>query len=248
MRPVPLVLMLSVLAAPAAAEGLRPFCAERPGKATPPCIVDAGHVQLEVGLADALLQPGEDVTTLGATELRFGLTRRVEAQIGWAPLVIGHETGVGDATLSAKLALTDPDKDSSAVSAQLFVTAPTATHGFGAGGWTGGFRVPMQVTRGDVSLAATPEIDVLRNAGGHGDHAAGSVTVALGRAFGATSLGAELWGFVDDDPGGRTHQASFDLTAARAVGRDAQLDAGVNVGLTHATPDVEIYAGVARRF
>jgi hypothetical protein len=239
--------MLS-LAAPAAAQDLRPFCAERPGKATPPCIVDADHLQLETGVADALLQPGDDVVTLGATELRFGITRRLEAQVGWAPLLIGRQTGVGDATLSLKLGLSDPDKDGPAVAAQLLATAPTATHGFGAGGWTGGLRLPMQVTRGDLSFAATPEVDVARNVSGHGDHAAGSVTLALGRAFGATSLGAELWGFVDDDPAGRTHQASFDLTAARGLGQNAQLDAGLNLGLTRATPDVELYVGVARRF
>jgi len=75
-----------------------------------------------------------------------------------------------------------------------------------------------------------------------------SGTLALGRAFERTSLGAELWGVVDDDPAGRTHQASFDLTAARGLGQNAQLDAGLNLGLTRATPDVELYVGVARRF
>ena len=84
MRAVVLVLMLS-LAAPASAETLRPFCAERPGKATPPCILDAGHAQLEVGLTDAVVQSGPNVYALGAAELRLGVSRRAEVEIGWTP-------------------------------------------------------------------------------------------------------------------------------------------------------------------
>src|SRR5690242_738899 len=98
MRAARLALILTFAASAAAAQQLRPFCAERPGKATPPCIVDAGHVQLETGLADVLLQPGEDVVALAAGELRVGLTRRLEAQVGWAPLLIGYKTGLGDAS------------------------------------------------------------------------------------------------------------------------------------------------------
>ena len=49
-------LMASAPAAAAAdaasSDGLRPLCADRPGKATPPCILDAGHTQLEVGVVD----------------------------------------------------------------------------------------------------------------------------------------------------------------------------------------------------
>src|ERR1700754_1567747 len=108
MRAVVLVLMLSI-ATPCAAQALRPFCAERPGKATPPCILDAGHLQLEVGLADGVFERSagahEDTYSLGASELRFGLTRRVEVEAGWAPLIVDHvrgagrTTGVGDALL-----------------------------------------------------------------------------------------------------------------------------------------------------
>jgi hypothetical protein len=247
MRALIVVLMLSA-AVPAAAEDLRPFCAERPGKATPPCILDAGHAQLEVGLADAVLQPHDNTFAFGAAELRLGLTRRAEAEFGWTPLITGQGTGVGDASVGLRWALTDPDRDGTAVSAQVFATAPTATHGFGAGGWSGGVRLPLSVSLGGLSLGATAEGDVLRDGDGRGTHRGGSLTLAAARTFGALSLGAELWGFVDDDPAGRTRQASFDLTAARSVGDNAQMDAGVNLGLNRATPDVEVYAGVARRF
>ena len=247
------------VAHPAHAQDLRDFCAQRPGKATPPCIVDAGHLQVEVGLADAVFQRSggvrEDTYMLGATELRLGLTPRIEVEAGWSPSVIdttrGGErlTGTGDASLAVVAALTDPDGKGVAVSAQGFVTLPIATHGLGAGGWTGGARLPVAVPLSDtVSLGLTPEIDVLRDAAGGGVHAAWIGVASLGRAFGPTTLGAELWGEVEDEPARTIRRASADLTAAFVVGKSLQLDAGANFGLNRATPKAEIYAGVARRF
>lgn len=259
MRILLLVSILAGLAGPAAAGDLRDLCAERPGKATPPCILDKGHLQLETGLADAVFLRGraghEDTYTLGASEVRFGLSRRTEIEAGWSPLVVDHArgagrtSGVGDATFGLRSALTDPDADGSAAAIQGFVTAPTATHGLGAGGWTGGLRLPLAAPLGpDLDLGATPEADLLRDADGRGVHLALQGAAGLSHGFGALTVGAELWGEMDDDPAHRIWQASADLTAAVMFGKDAQLDAGVNLGLTHATPDVEIYAGVARRF
>ncbi len=251
--------LLSLIATSAAAADLRDLCAERPGKATPPCILDAGHFQLETGLADAVFvrgRPGhEDTYTVGASELRFGLNRRIEVEAGWSPLIVDHvrgagrTSGVGDAVFGLRTALTDPDADGPAAALQGFITAPTATHGLGAGGWTGGLRLPLAAPLGPgLDLGATPEADLVRDADGHGTHLALHGAVGLGHTFGRFTAGAELWGQVDDDPARREWQASFDLTGALMLGRDVQLDAGANLGLNHATPDVEVYAGIARRF
>ena len=252
-------LALMLLAVPSAkAQGLRPFCADRPGKATPPCILDVGHVQIETGLADVvfLRKPDAHATiyTIGASEFRVGLTPRLEAEAAWAPLIVdhdrdlGHRTGVGDLTLGLRGALIAPDGDGSAVSLEGFVTAPTATHGLGAGGWTGGVRLQAQLPLGPFALGLTPEVDVVRNASGHGTHPGWVGVAALSHGFGKLTLGVEAWGAVDDDPARVTHQASADLTAAYAVGDNGQLDAGVNIGLTRDTPDLEMYVGVAHRF
>jgi hypothetical protein len=261
LSPALLAAALAALAGaqPACAQDLRDFCAQRPGKATPPCIVDAGHAQVEVGLADAVFQRSggvhEDIYTLAATNVRVGVTSRVELEAGWSPWVIDttrggdRRTGVGDATLGVMGALTDPDGKGVAVSALGFVTAPTATNGLGAGGWTGGAKLPIAIPLGsDFSLGLTPEVDVLRNAGGGGTHVAWVGVGSLSRAFGPTTVGAELWGEVEEEPLGTIRRASADLTAAYALGKDLQLDAGLNLGLNHATPNSEIYAGIARRF
>jgi len=259
MRPLLLAALLASFAATSAAAGdLRDFCAERPGKATPPCILDRGHVQLETGLADAVFVRGraghEDTYALGAGELRLGLTPRTEIEAGWSPLIVDHTrgagrtTGAGDAMFGVRTALTDPDADGFAASLQGFVTAPTATHGLGAGGWTGGLRLPLSAPLGGLDLGATPEADLVRDADGHGTHLALLAAVGLGRTFGDVTIGGELWGQMDDDPAHRQWQASFDLTGALAIGKNVQLDAGANLGLNRATPDVEVYGGVARRF
>ncbi|HEY8003912.1 MAG TPA: transporter [Phenylobacterium sp.] len=244
---------------PARAQDLRDFCAQRPGKATPPCIVDAGHLQVEIGLADAVFQRRggvhEDTYALAAAELRLGFSPRVELEAGWTPAIVDtvrggeRRTGAGDASLGILSALTDPDGKGLAVSAQGFVTLPTATHGLGAGGWTGGVRLPIAAPLSDtVSLGLTPEVDILRDAAGGGVHAAWVGVASLSRAFGPTTLGAELWGEVEDEPAGTLRRASADLTAAVAVGKSLQLDAGANLGLNRATPNLELYVGLARRF
>lgn len=244
-------LILAVMTVGSAqAQALRDFCADRPGKATPACILDRGHLQLETGLADVSLQPGPDSYLLGQTELRFGVSPRTELEAAWTPFSHGDgRSGVGDLSFGFRTALTAPDGKGAAVSWQAFVTAPTATHGQGAGGWEGGMRLPVSADLADgFSLGLTPEADVRRDADGHGRHAALSGAVALSHDLAGASVAVELWGEHDADPAGHVNQASFDLSAAWMVGRDLQLDAGANAGLTHATPDLELYVGVARRF
>jgi hypothetical protein len=43
-------------------------------------------------------------------------------------------------------------------------------------------------------------------------------------------------------------QYSADVSVALLPSNDLQLDAGANFGLNRQTPDVELYAGVSKRF
>jgi len=251
-------------AAPAAStdapsDDLRDFCGQRPGRVTPPCVVDAGHLQVETGLIDAVFQQSggthQDLYAVGATELRLGVSRRLELEASWTPAVIDHtrgqphRSGTGDASLGVLAALTDPDKMGLAVSIQPFVTLPTATHGLGAGGWTGGARLPIAVPlENGFTLGLTPEVDILRNDGGGGTHTAWIGAASLARAFGPATLGVELWAQAEAAPGGVVRRATADLTAAYMIGKSLQLDAGANFGLNRETPDTEIYFGISKRF
>ena len=243
-------LIALALAGPAPGQTLRDFCADRPGKATPACILDRGHLQVETGLADASFDRGPDSYLLGQSELRLGVTRRTELEAVLTPFSHGDgRSGLGDLSLGFRSALTDPDRQGTAVSWELYVTAPTATRGQGAGGWEGLVRLPLAADLANgFSLGLTPEADVRRDGDGRGRHVAVSGAAALSHDLAGGSVAAELWGERDEDPGHHVSRASFDVSAAWMVGRDLQLDAGANAGLTHATPDLEVYVGVARRF
>lgn len=261
-------LCLGLLAAMAVAHGAmaeeRALCADRPGKATPACIVDVGRLQFETGLADwtRLDQDGERIDTLaaGGLELRTGLSRRSEIELGWTAYsrvedriagVTTRTQGVGDLFIGVRTALTDPDKDGLQVALEPFVTAPTATHGQGAGGWEGGVIAPVSLPlSGGFSLGLTPQLAVRRDPDGGGTHLDWSGAAAVSRGFGPLSVALELWGEIDDQPGGSVSRASADVAAAwiPASQPDLQLDVGLNLGLKRNTPDQEVYAGIVRRF
>jgi hypothetical protein len=258
------LLTLAPLGAQAAQAPLRPLCADRPGKATPACILDVGHLQIESGLVEFTRSKSGDGTdrtyAIASTELRLGLTRRSEVEMAWTPWIVNdadtptgtvRTTGSGDLTLGWRRSLTDPDRPGPAVAIRPFLTAPTATHHLGAGGWQAGLTLPMSTSLGaDLSAAASPEVDLVRNAEGGGYHPAVTGVVALGRSWGPVALGAELWGSIDYDPAGTTRQATFDLTVAWTpqAAPNVQFDAGVNTGLDRQAPDLDLYVGVSRRF
>jgi len=264
MKALGLGLLAAITVSQAATAQGRALCADRPGKAAPACIVDVGRLQIETGLADGsrLDRDGERIDTLalGGLELRTGLTRRSEVELGWTAYsrvddrtsgVTARTRGVGDLFIGARTALTDPDKDGPQVALQPFVTAPTATHGQGAGGWEGGVIAPVSLPlSGGLSLGLSPQLAVKRDAAGGGTHLDGSGAVALSRGFGPLSVALELWGEIDGQPGGSVSRASADAAVAwiPASRPDLQVDVGMNLGLKRDTPGRELYAGIVRRF
>ena len=260
---------LSAVAA-RAQEAPRDFCADRPGKGSPPCVLDAGRFQAELGVADGAWSRGGGTSTddaaFGALELRLGVTPTVEGQLSWTAherirdkdrATAGTSTvdGVGDLNLALRWSLKNPGGDGLSIALQPFVTAPVGADGIGGGAWQGGLIVPISLPLpfspiGDWSLALSPELDVRPDADGSGRHAGFGGAVGVGRSIGPVDLGVELWADRDEDPSGHVTSASFDLTAAWTPksAPDLQWDAGAYLGLNHDTPDLELAVGVARRF
>ncbi|MET3666620.1 transporter [Caulobacter sp. 1776] len=241
----------------------RDFCADRPGKGSPPCVLDAGRFQAETGIDAAFSRGGGssvDDVSYGGLELRLGLTSTVEGQLTWtarervrtkAGGATSTVSGAGDLGLALRWSLKNPTGDGLSVAVQPFVIAPTGANGIGDDAWQGGVIAPVAIPlNADWSLSLAPELDARPNASGAGRHAGYALAGGVGRAVGLVNLGAELWVDVDDDPSGRVTQASFDLTAAwtpRSL-RDVQFDASAYVGLNRRTPDLELVLGVAHRF
>ena len=235
-------------------------CPDRPGKGTSACTVDPGHWQIELGLYDGSFQRRSGVTTdtssAGSTLLKYGVGDGFDLEAGMALYQSQRvhdstgaqaQDGVGDLFLHAKWNL---GGGLVAMVLDPFLKLPTAPDGLGNGAVEGGLVVPLSTDLGGGwSLAATPEADLLRDGVGGGYHLNVVNVIGLGRSFdNGLTLGAEVWTAQNFDPSGNSHQYSFDVDAAWLAGKDMQLDAGVNAGLNRATPDLEIYAGISRRF
>ncbi|HKU54667.1 MAG TPA: transporter [Rhizomicrobium sp.] len=252
------IALLTVLTTSAAWAQDRPICPDRPGRGTSACTLEEGHVQIELGLFDDSFQRRSGVTTdtgnAGSVLAKWGISERMDVEAGMAlyqeQKVTGSPTlsGIGDLFLHAKY---NPLTSDGAFALVLdpFLKLPTATGGLGNGAVEGGLVLPMSYDLGNNwSLAMTPEADIQRNAVGTGTHANLVDVVGLGKSFGPFTLGAEVWSAQNLDPTGTTSQYSFDLDVAWLTDNDTQLDGGLNIGLNRATPDVEIYFGISRRF
>ena len=247
-------------------EPLRDFCADRPGKGTPTCILDVGHWQVELGLVDGAQQRDDafkvESWAYGDTFIRYGLTPLTEIQFGLTPYLSEKVTdrttgdservdGTGDLSVGFRHSLANPDGSGVSVALAGFLTAPTGSKAVRAEGFEGGIVLPVSLPlNDDWGLSLSPEVDVVRDADGDGVHAAYVIVAGVGRGFGPWALGAEVWVGHDDDPDGATTQSTLDLTAVWTPSfmADAQLDFGLNFGLDDDSPDLEFGVGVARRF
>ncbi|HEV2532471.1 transporter [Phenylobacterium sp.] len=247
------------------AGGLRDFCAERPGRATPPCIVDVGRVMIEVDGLDLTRNRDAGLTQTSlvalSPHLRFGLTPNLEWGVNFTPFtetrVRGDPAarattrGTGDTTLDLKFSLLNPGGAGPSVAILPFVSLPTAQHGLGAGGFQGGVIAPVALALpSGFSLSLAPELDVVRNGEG-GVRPLYVSAISLGHALTPQLSGAvELWASAEHAPDGWEKHATADVALAwiPKARPNLQLDAGVNLGLNHSAPDVQAYVGASRRF
>jgi Putative MetA-pathway of phenol degradation len=242
--------------------GLQPICADRPTKANGPCTVDAGHFQLEADIVNASFMHASGVTTdswlVFNPTLKYGLTSNLDIEANIAPLEIirvkdaagaaATQSGVSDLFLRLKYEFLNKPSVQAAVIP--YVKAPTARSGLGNGAWEGGLIAPVNIKLSSaLSLAVQPEVDDLENGAGDGHHLAASQDLSLSLSLPHNlTLFAELWGQWAFDPAATQRQYSADIAAALGLGRDSQLDAGINFGLNRATPGVAPYIGYSHRF
>jgi len=261
-----MMLMALLIATPAMAqEKVRDLCTDRPGLGTAPCTVDAGHLQLEVGLADWQLDRTadrrSDSFTFGSAVARYGIGPSTELRLGWT--AFGHErerdrmtgvvdrtSGVGDVTIGLKQNLAHPDGSGLSVALLPFATVPVGRMPIGKGDWGAGLIAPVEYEIADgFDLQLTPEIDAAVDEDGHGRHLAYSnvIGLAVGMSDAVTTT-IELEAMGDRDPGGHHTMTLAAVSLAYRPKDQVQFDVGANAGLNRHTPDVELYLGVSRKF
>jgi hypothetical protein len=260
-----LVLAISSLVAPAAAQDLRPLCADRPGLETPACTVDAGHVQVELGIGDWIRDSQPDVRTdtilAGDVVARIGLTDNLEARVGWT--AYGHQrerdrtSGVidkvartGDVTIGFKQNFRNPDGSGLSIALLPYATLPLGRGPIGAGDWGAGLIGAVSYELGgSLQVVASPEIDAAVDEDGDGRHLAYGGEVGLsGSLSDALTATIDVELLRDRDPGQHSTEALAGLSLAWQPQQLLQFDIGSNVGMNHASADVEVYVGVTRKF
>lgn len=262
------LLTAAIVLLPAAAQAgeLRDLCPDRPGKATPACILDPGHVEYEASLVDWTRDHAGGVTddrlVVADSLVRVGLTSDTELHLGWTPW--GHDrtrdatgvhrsSGTGDVTLAIRHNVFNPDGKNFSLALQPFVSLPTGGKTIGAGDWGAGLTIPASVELPhDLQFGFSPTIEAAVDTDGKGRHLAyslvGALTVPVGRTGVSETL--ELWGQRDNDPGGHSSQYNADIVAAWQPRKlaNVQFDIGAYLGLNRNTPDIELLGGAAVRF
>jgi hypothetical protein len=235
-----------LFAVPAAAEPLRDFCADRPGLGTPPCTIDPSHVAVEIGLADWTIDD-PDTVELGQILVRVGLDERTEVQFGGTLLgLVGDRSGIGDVTVALRRNLVNPDGSGFSAALMPYASLPTGGEAIGAGTWSGGLLLPLSYDLGSgLQFGLTGQVEAAADEDRSGRHLAYGGVAGLSFPAGDTlSATVELSATRDRD----STEWLAGVSAAWLAKAGFQLDVGANLGLDKAAPDIELYAGIAKRF
>jgi hypothetical protein len=249
---------------------LREMTTDRPDTTESPFTVDAGRVQIETTVfgyarsrpdADGAVSDSYEFAT---TNVRVGLTERVEVDVVWQPygVVRTHQpglpalrqSGIGGLDLRAKVNLWGNDtfdKTRTAVGLLPYVSLPTdRDNGISPEYVESGLIVPVALKLTDkLGLGLNGGVSWLRSDPTRSYHAeylasasfAYEWTEKLGTYY---EIAARF--NVDDPCCGDAVVLGTGLTYALAD--NLQFDAGVNVGLTSVTDRINPFVGLSRRF
>ena len=236
---------------------VRPLATDRPDRTESPYSVPKGWMQVEADLVThGEFTRGDETltnTSVGAFNLKWGLTHRMDVQLLFTPWSKTHfdapgidddESGTGQAGLRAKFNLAGNDGGDVAAGVIPFVFIPTRGNPIlDAATWGVLLPVSMAVTDG-FAMASMLGATRVEN---DDWWVTGSVSLA-------TSLTERLGGFLEVyvARSGLDEDALEDVTGdvgfTFAPSENWQLDAGVYYGLTDPTEDWRVFMGASTRF
>jgi len=256
------------LANPTPRDALRELSTDRPDKTESPYTVDAGRAQIEIDfvtyMRDVDRSGGQNLrsNTLGITPVNFklGLTNSTDVQLLVDPFhrqtvkdrAAGTRerlSGFGDTTLRLKHNLWGNDGGSTALALMPFVKIPTARRGLGNRAFELGLIVPLAIEAGPgVGIGLMTEVDLLEESDGRGYAPTfiNSATVSFDLTERLATY-AELFTERSTERGARW-VITGDIGLTYAFSDDLQLDGGVNLGVTEAADDLQLFVGISRRF
>lgn len=242
---------------------LRDMSTDRPDKTESPYTVDAGRIQIETDLvaytrdeADGLRSKTWDVLPFN---VKIGLTHDSDLQIVYGSFsrvrvegadgVDDSETGAGDLIIRYKRNIWGNDGGKTAFGVMPFVKIPTSTFDDANDDVEGGVIVPLAIDLGGgMGLGLMTEVDILRSEsdGGYEPTFINSATVSF-ELTSKLGLYTEVYVERSAEDGANT-VVTLDTGLTYAVTDNLQLDTGINVGVTDAADDINVFAGLSQRF
>ena len=251
---------------PVPKEKMRDFVTDRPDRTESPISVDAGHFQIETDLvvmtSNTETAGGQEVKTTGTSwmlsNVKFGLTRDIDFQVVIAPVnsvkaevngtEVANTSGFGDTTLRLKVNLMGNDEGDFALGVMPFVTLPTNSDGLGHKKYEGGFWVPFGYSLADEwGLGGMFQYNRAKNESDDDFHNEYVTSLTVGHPIvGELSGYGEFWNQFSTETDSKW-QATVDFGLTYMLIPDVQLDAGVNIGVTEATDDLNPFIGFSAR-
>lgn len=250
---------------------LRDMTTDRPDATESPFTVDAGRVQVETGLigfSRSHADPNGAVSEsyeFATTNVRVGLTDRVELNVVWqpygitrtrqrAPLGTLRDSGIGGLDLRAKVNLWGNDtfdRQGSALALLPYVSLPTDRHnGISPEYVEGGLIVPLALKLSDkLGLGLNGGVSWVRSDAAS-DHRAEYLASASLAYEWTDKLGTyyEVAARFNVDDPQSSEAVLLGTGVTYALADNLQLDAGVNIGVTSAADRINPFIGLSRRF
>jgi hypothetical protein len=241
---------------------LRSMSTDRPDKTESPYTVDAGRFQIETGLVAFTRDSRNGLTTrsfdLMPFNLKIGLTHDADLQVAYGAFnhsrtsgnrISDEQDGFGDVTLRLKHNVWGNDSGKTAFALMPFLKVPANTLASLNNDIEGGLIAPLAVDLGHgLGLGLMTEIDILKSDDGKGYEPVFINSATM--SFELTErLGIYVEAYLERGTGGGAETiVTLDSGFTYAITDDLQLDAGANVGVTKAADDLNIFAGLSRRF
>ncbi|MBC7367617.1 MAG: transporter [Undibacterium sp.] len=241
---------------------LRDLSTDRPDQTESPYTVDAGHWQLEMDFINYTFDRNAGTRTaafnIAPINLKLGLTDRADLQFIFDNYsrervrTAGVTTTTrdwGDLTLRLKINFWGNDGGDTAFALMPFVKLPLRLGDAGNDLVEGGLIVPLafNLPHG-CGLGVMTELDWLADDTGRHRRANWLNSVTVSR-----DLTKKLGGYVElvasiTNERGAPWICQIDLGLTYAVFENVQLDAGCNIGLTRAAPDLQPFLGLSVRY
>jgi len=232
----------------------RPLSADRPDFTESPYTVDAGAVQIEASIVDYAENGDEDAWTFAQTNLKVGLLNSVDIQFVFTPLVVRNDgaqsqSETGDTQIRLKINLWGNDSGTTALAIMPFIKLPTASGSLDNDRAEGGVIFPfaIEITDG-IGIGLMFETDFVYDALDD-DYDAEFVTTGVIGFDITTRTGVYIEGIgISSTDSDVQFRGILGLGATYELTKNMVLDAGVNIGLSGSSDDINLFTGITVRF